>query len=178
MRAWGLAAVASAAGAGEARAAEPKNAITLEPLAVVFARTIAVEYERGFGAVGVHLGGAVTFGGFDSEAASGDYRAFAATLGVRIYPWSDAPIGAFGDLFGSLGWVSAASGDESAEGLGWSLGAMVGWTWVFGSVFALSLGAGAAYYAHDVDPDGGGSAQSEGRSGFFPVTRLGVGAAF
>ena len=40
----------------------PDNALTLEPLAVVFARTIALEYERGFGPVGLALGAAVGLG--------------------------------------------------------------------------------------------------------------------
>jgi len=157
---------------------EPKNVITLEPLAVVFARTIAVEYERGIGRFGLHLGGAVTLGGFDAADASGDYLALGVTLGVRFYPWSEGPIGAFVGPFGSLGWVSAESGDERASGLGWSVGAMAGWTWVFGSVFALSLGAGAVYSRHEIDPDGPGGDPARGRSGFFPATRLGVGAAF
>lgn len=183
--AWAMGA-AIAAGGGAVRAAgpaprgevDPRNAITLEPLAVVFARTIAVEYERGVGRFGVHVGGAVTLGDFDAGESSGDYLALAATLGARFYPWSEGPIGAFVGPFASLGWVDAESGGERASGLGWSVGAMAGWTWVFGSVFALSLGAGAVYYRHDIDPDGAGGEPAKGRSGFFPATRLGVGAAF
>lgn len=177
--AWALGwAIAAGATPARAREAGPRNAITLEPLAVVFARTIAVEYERGVGRFGVHLGGAVTLGDFDAGETSGDYLALAATLGVRFYPWSEGPVGAFVGPYASLGWVDAESGGERASGLGWSVGAMAGWTWVFGSVFALSLGAGAVYYRHDIDPDGAGGEPAKGRSGLFPATRLGVGAAF
>jgi len=152
-----------------------RNAITLEPLAVVFARTIAVEYERGFGHVGVHLGTALTLGGFDSDGRNGNYLAFGVTFGVRFYPWSEAPEGPFGGPFGSIAWVDADDGTSQSQGLGWSVGGLVGWTWVLGSVFALSLGAGAAWYAYDVDGTDGATV---GRNGFLPALRLAVGAAF
>lgn len=154
----------------------PDNAITLEPLAVVYARTIALEYERGFGTLGVHLGAAFTLGDFEGDGESGDYLAVGATLGVRFYPWSDAPGGAFVGPFGSLAWVEAEDGGSRSEGLGWSAGAMVGWTWILGSVFVLSIGAGAAWYAYDVDGADGGA--KVGRSGLWPALRLAVGMAF
>jgi len=153
----------------------PRNVITLEPLAVVYARTIAVEYEHGFEHIGVHLGTALTLGGFDSSESSGNYLAVGVTLGVRFYPWSDAPEGPFAGPFGSVAWVDADDGTSQSQGLGWSVGGLVGWTWVLGSVFALSLGAGAAWYAYDVDGAGG---TTVGRSGLLPALRLAVGAAF
>jgi hypothetical protein len=163
-----------------ARAAEdeelPDNVITLEPLAVVYARTIALEYERAFGPIGIHVGAAFTLGDFDGGGQSGDYLAIGGTLGVRFYPWSDSPAGAFVGPFGSLAWVEAKDGDTRTEGMGWSVGAMVGWTWVFGSVFAFSLGGGAAWYDYTVDGTGGRDAV--GRSGVYPALRLAVGVAF
>lgn len=154
----------------------PDNAITLEPLAVVFARTIALEYERGVGRVGVHVGTALTLGGFDSGESSGDYLSVGATFGARIYPWSEAPAGAWVGAFGGLAWVEAEDGTERSSGLGWSAGAMVGWTWILGSVFELSLGAGAAWYAYEVDDAGGRDALGE--DGLLPALRLAVGVAF
>lgn len=153
----------------------PRNVITLEPLAVVYARTIAVEYEHGFGHVGVHIGSALTLGGFDSGEGKGNYLAVGVTLGTRIYPWSDAPAGGFVGPFGSVAWVDADDGKTQSQGIGWSVGAMVGWTWLLGSVFALSLGAGAAWYSYEVD---GADGATVGRSGFEPALRLAVGAAF
>lgn len=153
----------------------PRNVITLEPLAVVYARTIAVEYERGFGHVGVHVGTAMTLGGFDSGGGKGNYLAIGVTLGMRFYPWSQAPEGPFAGPFGSVAWVDADDGTSQSAGVGWSVGGLVGWTWVLGSVFALSLGAGAAWYAYDVD---GADGATVGRSGFLPALRLAVGAAF
>ncbi len=153
----------------------PKNVITLEPLAVVYARTIALEYERGIGRVGLHLGSALTLGSFDSADSNGDYLAVAVTLGMRIYPWTDAPEGPFVGPFGSVAWVDADDGTTAVTGVGWSVGAMVGWTWLLGSVFALSLGAGAAWYSYGIERADGTTA---GHEGFLPALRLAVGAAF
>jgi len=153
----------------------PRNVITLEPLAVVYARTIALEYEHGFGHIGVHVGSALTLGGFDSSGGNGNYLAIGATLGMRFYPWSEAPAGGFIGPFGSVAWVDADDGTTQSKGIGWSVGALVGWTWLLGSVFVLSLGAGAAWYAYDID---GAGATTVGRSGFLPALRLAVGAAF
>lgn len=154
-----------------ARAETPENALTLEPLAVVFARTIALEYERGFGPVGLALGAAVGLGdvSHQSSGRSGDFTALGLTLSVRIYPWDLAPRGAFFGPFGSLGWVEAEAGDRRASGLGWSVGALAGYTWILGTSFILSGGAGFAWYEHEV---------GDGESGLFPTLRLAVGAAF
>lgn len=153
----------------------PDSVITLEPLAVVYARTIALEYERGVGHVGLHLGAALTLGSFDLSERSGDYLGVAVTLGARFYPWTEAPAGPFIGPFASVGWVEAQDGVQRASGVGWSVGAMAGWTWLLGSVFALSLGAGAAWYAYDID---GADGATVGRAGFLPAVRLAVGAAF
>jgi len=172
-----VAALAMGEGGGPARGedASPRNAITLEPLSVVYARTIALEYERGFGRVGLHIASALTLGGFDSADSQGDYLAVGVTLGLRVYPWSEAPAGGFLGPFASVAWVDADDGAKRSQGLGWSVGAQVGWTWILGSVFALSLGAGAAWYAYDLDGAGG---TAVGRSGLLPALRLAVGAAF
>lgn len=156
---------------GAARAETPENALTLEPLAVVFARAIALEYERGIGPVGLALGAAVGLGdvSHQSSGRSGDFTALGLTLSVRVYPWDLAPRGAFFGPFGSLGWVEAEAGDRRASGLGWSVGALAGYTWILGTSFILSGGAGLAWYEHEV---------GDGESGLFPTLRLAVGAAF
>ena len=178
---------------GSARAGAD-NAITLEPLALVYARTIALEYERGFGTVGLALATAVTLGDWSASGSSGDYLALGATLGVRFYPWTEAPAGPFIGPFGGIAWVDASGGGEASSGIGWSVGALAGWSWTLGGGreqssgpsggpppdqssggFVLSLGAGAAWYAYDLELSSGASV---GRQGFLPALRLAVGAAF
>lgn len=159
-----------------------RNVIATEPLALVFARTIALEYERGFGHVGVHLSTALALGDFSltESERSGDYLSLGFTAGVRFYPWSEAPRGAFFGPFGTVAWIQAESraGGETAEtsGVGWAAGAMVGWTWVLGTSFVVSVGGGAAWYELALDPDAGD--ETSGRSGLLPALRLAVGAAF
>lgn len=167
---------------GSARAGDADNAITLEPLALVYARTIVLEYERGLGRVGLALASAVTLGDWSADGASGDYLALGATLAVRIYPWTEAPAGPFIGPFGGLAWVDASgqtsgpsSGGENASGIGWSVGALAGWSWTLGGGFVLSLGAGAAWYSYDLALSSG---DTVGRHGFLPALRLAVGAAF
>lgn len=175
-------AVGAARGAPPAEGAAdpgPENAITFEPLAVVFARTIAVEYERGFDLVGVHFGVALTLGDFATagdNAQSGTFRGVALTFGARFYPWSRAPSGAFFGPFGSLAWVDAETGDATASGFGWSAGALAGWTLILGRSFDLSLGAGAAWY--DANAQRAQGESDTARSGIQAALRLAIGAAF
>lgn len=161
----------------------PENAITFEPLAVVFARTIAVEYERGFGLVGVHGGLALALGDFATggeSGSSGTFRGVSVTIGARFYPWSRAPSGAFVGPFGSVAWVSAESADATADGFGWSVGALAGWTLILGRSFDLSLGAGAGWYEATAQRSAVGelAGESAARSGLQPTLRLAIGAAF
>ncbi len=159
-----------------------RNVIATEPLALVFARTIALEYERGIGHVGVHVSTALALGDFSLTESdrTGDYLSVGFTAGVRVYPWSEAPRGAFFGPFATVAWIQAESrsGDESAEtsGVGWAAGAMVGWTWVLGTSFVVSVGGGAAWYELALDADDG--ADTSGRRGLLPALRLAVGAAF
>jgi hypothetical protein len=154
------------------------HAITLEPLGVVFARTIGLEYERALGHVGLFSGLSATIGDLDTATPAlraGTYYAAGLTLGVRVYPWSQAPSGAFFSPFASMAWVSVeADGDagpSTTEGWSWSAGAVAGWTWVFGRSFTLSTGLGAAYVEHRWT-------SGAARSRWAPATRLAVGAAF
>ena len=159
------------------------NAITLEPLAVVFARTITLEYERAFGAwmsvfiqPSLILGSshAVVGSGDTATSVDGDYFAVAGTLGVRIFPWRGAPGGPFVSPFAGVAYTHATAGSDSASGIGWSVGGMIGYTFVLGSVFDLSIGGGAAYVALDIDAGG----KRFGETGVQPSFRVAVGAVF
>lgn len=175
-----------------AEPAEPEvrpNALTIEPLAVVFARTIALEYERGIGGwVSVFVQPSFVYGSSHvvrttgdaadpttaTSTTDGEYFAVGGTVGVRIFPWHAAPTGPFVSPFAGLAYTHANAGGESASGLGWSVGGLVGYSFVLGSVFELSLGGGAAYAAYDVTAGG----QRFGDDGVLPAFRLAVGAVF
>ncbi|MCC6621068.1 MAG: hypothetical protein IT385_07420 [Deltaproteobacteria bacterium] len=171
----------------DARAADPKpgpapeplaNALTLEPLAVVFAKTIALEYERRLSSgVSLALGPVVTLGetttGGD-EPVEGTYVAWGLNLAVRFYPWSVAPAGAFVGPFAGVAWTSAEAGDSLAEGVGWSVGGLAGYTWILGRYFVFSVGAGAAWSDMDLDVDG----ERRGKQGVYPSLRLAIGGVF
>ena len=159
------------------------NALTIEPLAVVFARTIALEYERGIGGwVSVFVQPSFVYGssrvvtseGNATTTTDGEYFAVGGTLGVRIFPWRAAPTGPFVSPFAGLAYTHASAGGESASGLGWSVGGLIGYTFVLGSVFELSLGGGAAYAAYAIEAGG----KRFGGRGVLPAFRLAVGAVF
>jgi len=167
---------------GPRDAAPPPNALTLEPLAVVFAKTIALEYERrltpGFAvAFGpqITLGETTTGGAADDPATrDGSYVAWGLNLMARFYPWSVAPAGAFVGPFGGVAWTTAEAGDSTTEGFGWSLGGLAGYTWILGKHFVFSVGAGAAWIDLDLEVDG----ETRGKRGVYPSLRLAIGGVF
>jgi hypothetical protein len=178
-----LVAFAPTVPAVRAEPATRPNALTIEPLAVVFARTIALEYERGIGGwVSVFVQPSFVYGssrvvsGDDNATTTtdGEYFAVGGTLGVRIFPWRAAPTGPFVSPFGGLAYTHARAGGDSASGLGWSVGGLIGYTFVLGSVFELSLGGGAAYAAYAIEAGG----KRFGERGVLPAFLLAVGAVF
>ncbi|MFO0748044.1 MAG: hypothetical protein U1F43_20645 [Myxococcota bacterium] len=156
----------------------PPNALVVEPLAVVFAKTIALEYERrlttGFS---LALAPALALGeikGSGTDPATGGYKAFGVSLAARFYPWSTAPEGAFIGPYGGVAWVSADAGDVTVTGLGWSLGGLAGYTWILGKFFVFSIGAGASWNDMSLDHEG----TTSGKHGLYLATRLAIGGVF
>jgi hypothetical protein len=153
------------------------HAISIEPLGVVLARTIGLEYELGLGHVGLFVGAGVTLGDLTVAAPvarSGTYSAVGFTFGARFYPWTQAPAGPYFGPTASFSRVFADSGMDSVAGSSWSVGAMAGWTWLLGRSFELATGIGAAYFDRGFDAPSSGRASS----GVRPLLRLAVGAAF
>lgn len=151
------------------------NALTLEPLAVVFAKTIALEYERrithGFS---LALSPAVALGDVTKGETEGDYFAFSVTLAARIYPWSPAPSGAFVSPFGGIGYVEASHAGQHSSGVGWSAGGIVGYTFILGRFFVFSIGGGAAWIDQERELEGA----TRGKRGIYPALRLAIGGVF
>jgi len=152
------------------------NVLTVEPLGVVFAKTIALEYERrithGFS---LALSPAIALGDVTKTETNGSYLAFGVTLAARVYPWSAAPEGAFVSPFGGVAYVEADDGaGTSVDGIGWSAGGMVGYTFILGRFFVFSMGAGAAW----IDQELHVGAETSGKRGVYPALRLAIGGSF
>ncbi len=165
--------------------AGPLNAIVFEPLAVVFARAFAVEYERRvaphwswfvqpsvvFGASRLSTAGV----GGDETARGFSGLGFGLTSGVRFFPLHPGLDGFFISAFVSGAWTTttgAADTGTIGDAWGWGGGAMVGWTFLPSQVFDLSLGLGLALTdRHDAE-------HPDGHFGVLPAIRVAVGAAF
>lgn len=99
--------------------------------------------------------------------------AFAMDVGVRAFPFGRAPSGFLvGAHFGAASW-DIASFAPAQDGFGLRGGVTVGYTFVFGRRFVLSVGGGVEYLRST--PAGQG-AESYGH--VFPFLRLAVGVAF
>lgn len=178
---------------GNVAYASPQNALTLDPLTLVFTRAIALEYERGFGPVGVHVGTSLLVGDLELsefKALQSHSLGFGFQLGLRYYPWSKALKGAYINPYAAFSHtqmeseVPAIAGEDgvlsqpiqdSLSGWGWSVGAVVGWAWVLGDSFAFSLAGGAGWCETRLESKNGTRLNEKG---FCPTLRVAVGAAF
>ncbi len=173
-------AVAPSAAVAEDGAAPAPRTLTTEPLAIVFARAFALEFE-GRVAEGWTLFaqpsvvvGASRLSGVDPEAPDRGFAGYGlgVTLGARFFPFDPGPEGFFVSLFGSVAWATSSAVDgASVDGTGFGAGAMAGYTFILGGSFVLSLGAGAAYA--ELRPSAG-----DVRREAQPALRAGLGVAF
>jgi len=159
----------------------PDNAITLEPLAVVFARAFALEYERHvaygwsvFAQPSVVFGASRLTATTDEEVGRGfSGYGVGLTLGARFFPFDRGLEGFFASAFVSVAWATATTNDNvNLQSVGVGVGLMAGYTFILGGVFDLSLGAGASYFEVHFD-----SGQGVER-GVQPAIRAAMGAAF
>ena len=119
----------------------------------------AVEYERAVHPkVSVFVGPAL----FASYNKSGTHTrselGFGGTVGARFFVTGLAPEGLFVGPLLTLGYSTVrdtGDTDNTSHGLRITSGAMVGYTWIFGQVFDLSLGAGANYVNASTSVAGG-----------------------
>jgi hypothetical protein len=174
-----LVALPRPAGASDEEPTPPRT-VTTEPLAIVFARAFALEFE---GRVGEGwtlfvqpsvVVGASRLTGADPDAPDRGFGGYGLglTAGFRFFPFDVGPEGFFLSVFGSGAWATSSAVDgASVDGAGFGAGAMAGYTFILGGSFVLSLGAGAAYA--EVHPSG-----AEVRREAQPAVRAGLGVAF
>ncbi|MFT7579141.1 MAG: hypothetical protein ACI9MR_000803 [Myxococcota bacterium] len=160
---------------GTAYAEPVSNTITVEPLALILTRTIALEYERTLSdTVSLFVAPSFTTGSVTSGDNNADFLSLGASAGVRFYLTEPAPAGLFLNPLVQVAWASGSRDDVSGTGVGWSAGGLVGYAWVLSNTFDLSVGLGAAYYRLDLDVDG----ETFDDAGIQPLGRLAVGVAF
>ncbi|MCB9732915.1 MAG: hypothetical protein H6745_09915 [Deltaproteobacteria bacterium] len=166
-----LVATASSAGAREL----PENAITLEPLALVFTRTIVVEYERVLSPTfSLFIAPSFTFDSVDTDDLTASFLAVGGGLGARAYLLDDAPTGLFVSAMFQVAWATAERDGAKSDGVGFAVAGHLGYAWVLGGVVAVSVGLGAAWYDMSLTlPDG-----DVGVSGLYPAARAAIGIGF
>jgi len=178
--------VCSSAGGAAAQEAAPAapttgplNTITVNPLSLAFG-SINFEYERATSPTFSWFVGP-QYASFSTSVLDDEFTAssYGLTGGVRFFLTGRAPEGFFISPNASLGYASAEAGGESASALSYSVGAIGGYTWIFGDVFDLSVGLGAQYMHTEVAvPDGDGDDLEIGFTGVLPALRLSLGVAF
>lgn len=142
----------------------PKNTITTNPLGMALG-IFNIEYERAVSDRVSVYGGPSYFGlGIGDESID----AFGLDLGARFFVSGQAPEGFFLSPGLGLAYVTASATDESL--FGWTASGLLGYTWLFGRAFDLSLGFGGSYFNMEV--------AGVGFRGFLPAARASIGAAF
>ncbi|MCA9600882.1 MAG: hypothetical protein R3A78_02360 [Polyangiales bacterium] len=150
----------------------PANVIVWNPLELIL-HVVSFEYERALGRhVSLAFGAAAMvsrpnispFESFDS------FRFYGGTAAVRFFLSGHAPRGFWLSPRVGLGYVKADS--ETSGAL--ELDALLGYTWLFGDVFVLSVGGGVSYTRFPGLKDDGGDTLT----GILPIGRLALGFAF
>lgn len=100
---------------------------------------------------------------------------FGIDIGLRYFIWKKAPKGFWFGPYGGFSVVTASVGDIETNASGLGFGGMLGYSWIFGSSFYFSLGAGGGYRA--VMLDAGSSNGAVAASGPAWALRLAVGFA-
>jgi hypothetical protein len=153
----------------------PKNTITWNPLSIL-AGVLSVEYERALTEwLTVFAGPQIqVFPGVFNVPEDSSAFGVGLTAGARFVLYGDAPEGFWISPQFSAAWATATVNGETADGVGFSAGALVGFSWFIGGVFDLSLGLGAGYVNASVTVGG----DTIGLEGILPMGRLAIGAAF
>jgi hypothetical protein len=178
------------AGAGESPAASPgqtaaleepdtvpeaplarERTLTLNPSALLIG-SLDAQYER---VLSPSLSGFI--GPYIAYASLVNQPALALGLlgGVRYFLLeSRSPAGLWAGPQVVLGAVSLRSGDTSATGAIFSLGGLLGYTWLFDSGFIVSIGGGVQFTYATVAPEQG----ALDLRGIGPALRLAIGWSF
>ena len=165
-----------------AASSSPKNTLTINPLPLVLGM-VALEYER---ATSENLSLYVAPSYWSLSFGSGDdefgFASYGLGIGARYFMSGVAPEGFWVAPGIDIGFASAEWRGVEGSGVGFGIGAQLGYTWILGDVFDISLGLGAQYASNEVevevDEAGIKETQTNGYSGVSPTLRFAIGAAF
>lgn len=144
----------------------PRWTVQVDPLTTALG-FVHVQVERALGDhASIYAGPSIRL--FDPlEKETGRYRGYGAEVGVRVFPWGEAPRGAWAEVRGVVASLHAEGGATAVGGYGSVLG---GYTWILGGRWVVALGVGAQYLHYRV----GGL----GPVGVLPAAHTTVGVAF
>jgi Protein of unknown function (DUF3575) len=159
-------------------ARDPLNTVTFSPMPLVFNRELDLEYERAVSDdFSLFVGPSLLLG--TTTPCTCSYSGYGVTGGARFFA-GRAPSGVFLGVFGTAfsASVSPNGSSTSANGFAYEAGGMLGYTFIIGGHFDLSLGAGAAYAHEQLTLSDAGNSVTVGSNGVIPALRLALGVAF
>lgn len=139
----------------------PKNTLTANPALMIFFGLYNLQYERAVSEK-VSVFGGPTYWNLDILGA--ELEIYMVDVGLRYFLTGQAPEGFF--VSPAVGFVVGAIDGDPVMRPGWTASAMLGYTWLFGRFFDLSLGFGGTYVNLDSETH------------FVPSGRAAVGIAF
>jgi len=155
--------------------AGPKNTLTVNPIGLLLGG-LSLEYERA-ASPGMSWYIGPSYWGLSFSGGSLDgwgLEKYDLSGGLRLFPGGRSPGGFYIGPTASVGVATVSSPSSSSSATTWSLGAGLGYTWLVGDVFDISLGLGAAYMEAEAEVEG----RTEGSSGIWPSLRFAIGPAF
>ncbi len=160
----------------------PRHAVTINPLGILFG-SLDIEIESALRPNSAWFWGpSFAYASSSDGGTSNKLYGAGATVGVRGFSGKRAPAGFWGGPQASLMWITGDVGSEaSASAVAWSLGALVGYTWIFDNGFVLSLGGGMQYIHMQLEAREPGYddyyTMTIGPEGILPTVRLALGLA-
>jgi hypothetical protein len=171
--------------------ADPENVISVNPLALINGE-VSVQYER---VLIPHFSLALSVSLYDAsiDPFASDLNGATVvgpsfTLQPRFYFIQDAPRGLYLSPFFRLDYLAASNVDDgnggtlSGSGLGYAVGGIIGWSWLFADIFNVKAGLGLQYDAAQLTIQGtdacGPASATVGGNGLAPTGELDLGLAF
>ena len=158
----------------------PRNGLHINPLAMALG-VFGLGYERVLGEhVAIQLSGQYTRLWYSED----DAWAVGAELRPYFFFFRPAPGGMYLAPFGSLAYSRAQVGSATGEGVGWSVGATIGYSWLIGRHVTIRAGGGVQYLSLKAEAEANGLGASDGvkatagYSGGMPALDFSVGYVF
>jgi hypothetical protein len=160
----------------------PKNGFHINPLAMALG-VFGVGYERV-----LHDRVSIQIEGQYTNMWYTDDDTWAAGAGLRpfFFFFRPAPGGMYLSPMVSAAYAKAYSGNATGTGVGWSVGALIGYSWLIGNFMTIRAGGGIQYISikaeAEANSETGGiyteSSASIGFSGVLPALDFSLGFVF